>query len=183
MKIISLDRQAYQGVVLHFNYTTDAYYDVLVEPQELFSVRLVKKQFPNPINKSFTGALFPDHLEDAHVFAAVDDNEQIVGYLEVGLEPWHQRLRLSEILVVEHARGQGVGTLLMNTAHEFAQACGCREVVLETQTCNVPAINFYFQHHYRVIGIDLTHYSNEDIANQEVRLEMVRSVISKITSK
>lgn len=183
MKIISLDRQAYQGVVLHFNYTTDAYYDVLVEPQELFSVRLVKKQFPNPVNKSFTGALFPDHLEDAHVFAAVDDNEQIVGYLEVGVEPWHQRLRLSEILVVEHVRGQGVGTLLMNTAYEFAQACGCREVVLETQTCNVPAINFYLQHHYRVIGIDLTHYSNEDITNQEVRLEMVRSVISKITSK
>lgn len=183
MKIITLDRQAYQGVVLQFNYTTDAYYDVLVDPQELFSVRLVKKQFTNPINKSFTGALFPDHLEDAHVFAAIDDNEQIVGYLEVGVETWHQRVRLSEILVVEHARGKGVGTLLMNTAYDFAQTRGCREVVLETQTCNVPAINFYLQHHYRMIGIDLTHYSDEDIADKEVRLEMVRSVISKTTSK
>jgi hypothetical protein len=60
----------------------------------------------------------------------------------------------------------------MDKAKELARASGDRALVLETQTCNDPAIRFYRSCGLTVIGLDTTHYSNEDIAKKEVRLEM-----------
>jgi hypothetical protein len=45
-------------------------------------------------------------------------------------------------------------------------------LVLETQTCDVPAINFYLKFGYELIGFDTAAYSNEDIEKREVRLEL-----------
>jgi len=47
-----------------------------------------------------------------------------------------------------------------------------RMLVLETQTCNVPAINFCLKQGFELIGFDTTHYSNKDIEKKEVRLEL-----------
>jgi ribosomal protein S18 acetylase RimI-like enzyme len=44
-------------------------------------------------------------------------------------------------------------------------------LIVETQSCNVPAINFYLKHGFKLIGFDVTAYSNEDIERKEVRLE------------
>ena len=45
-------------------------------------------------------------------------------------------------------------------------------LVLETQTCDVPAINFYLKFGFELIGFDAAAYSNEDVEKKEVRLEL-----------
>lgn len=60
----------------------------------------------------------------------------------------------------------------MAKAIDLAKAKHARALVLETQSCNEPAIRFYFSCGFRFIGLDTTHYSNSDILNREVRLEM-----------
>jgi hypothetical protein len=45
-------------------------------------------------------------------------------------------------------------------------------LVLETQSCNVEAIQFYLKHGYELIGFDVAAYSNQDTEKNEVRLEL-----------
>ena len=47
-------------------------------------------------------------------------------------------------------------------------------LVLETQSCNMPAIAFYLSRGFAIGGMDLFHYSNEDLEKHEVRIEMMR---------
>lgn len=97
---------------------------------------------------------------------------QIVAFMELSQEDWCNRLRVNELLVEESFRGQGIGHFLMEKAWEIARANGNRAIVLETQTCNDPAIRFYRSCGLSVIGLDTSHYTNEDIEKKEVRLEM-----------
>jgi ribosomal protein S18 acetylase RimI-like enzyme len=75
-------------------------------------------------------------------------------------------------LVEEEFRRRGIGTLLMKHAVKVAEEKKARMLVLETQTCDVPAINFYLKFGYELIGFDTAAYSNEDIEKKEVRLEL-----------
>jgi ribosomal protein S18 acetylase RimI-like enzyme len=59
----------------------------------------------------------------------------------------------------------------MNHAVKLGKEKGARMLVLETQSCDVPAIGFYLRFGFELIGFDAAAYSNEDIAKKEVRLE------------
>lgn len=47
-----------------------------------------------------------------------------------------------------------------------------RGVILETQTCNYPAICFYRKNGFRLSRIDIREYSNEDIEKREARIDL-----------
>ncbi len=49
-------------------------------------------------------------------------------------------------------------------------------IVLETQSCNLNAISFYEKSGFTIIGFDLYAYSNDDLANNEVRIEMGKMI-------
>ena len=83
-------------------------------------------------------------------------------------------MRVTNLFVEEPFRGQGVGSALMAHAFSVAKNAGARMMVLETQSCNLPAIRFYQSQGYAIGGFDLFHYSNEDSQNHEVRIEMMR---------
>ena len=88
-------------------------------------------------------------------------------------ESWSNRLRITEILVFDEYRRRGYGTVLINKAKEIAKVEGSREIILETQSCNTKAIDFYMKNGFIVNGIDLSCYSNDDVEKKEVRLELV----------
>ncbi|HSN94800.1 MAG TPA: GNAT family N-acetyltransferase [Anaerolineaceae bacterium] len=171
MEIIELD-QSWKGHTLIFRYTTEWYYDVsLQDGPEGTTIHLERKPFDTSVEKIFDGQLFPDYSPNCRVFGVWLD-DQYVAFLEVSQEDWCNRLRVNELLVKEDYRGQGIGHLLMQKAMEIAKTDGNRALVLETQTCNDPAIRFYRSCGLSVIGLDILHYSNEDIEKKEVRLEL-----------
>ena len=59
----------------------------------------------------------------------------------------------------------------MNKAVEVARKKGARMVVLETQSWNVQAIEFYTKYGFELIGLDTHAYSNQDVEKKDVRLE------------
>jgi ribosomal protein S18 acetylase RimI-like enzyme len=67
---------------------------------------------------------------------------------------------------------QGVGTQLMNIAKEQARKLKCRVIMLETQSCNTPAIAFYLSQGFEFFGFDRSAYGNNDVEKCEVRLEL-----------
>jgi ribosomal protein S18 acetylase RimI-like enzyme len=154
------------------NYSTSHYYDATVcRESESWRIELTRKAFENRLDKNYCGRLFEDHIEQPRVFAAVLGNKQ-VGWVELGYDKWNNRMRVWEFLVEEEFRKRGIGTLLINHAVKIAKEKGARMLVLETQTNNTTAINFYLNFGFELIGFDLAAYSNEDIENKEVRLEL-----------
>lgn len=153
-------------------YSSSYYYDVSVFPESgSWRVELTHKAFEPRLDKNYHGKLFEDHIEEPRAFVAVLSGKQ-VGWIELGYEKWNNRMRVWEFLVEEEFRKRGIGTLLMKHAVKIAKDKGARMLVLETQTNNATAIEFYLNFGFELIGFDLTAYSNEDISKKEARLEL-----------
>ena len=129
------------------------------------------KVLEKTLDKNYHGRLFENHIEEPRVFVGVLGNRQ-VGWIELGYDKWNNRMRVWEFLVGEEFRKRGIGTLLINHAVKIAKEKGARMLVLETQTNNATAIDFYLNFGFELIGFDIAAYSNEDIEKKEVRLEL-----------
>ena len=171
LKIVELRIDSDCLPTLQGKYIINSYYDLVItrEP-ESWEVKLCLKPFEKPLEKSYTGKFFKAHVQEPRVFAVLLNGEQ-VAWIELGSDKWNNRMRVWEFLVEEKFRRKGIGTALMKHAVEIARQKGARMLVLETQSCNTPAIKFYVKQGFDLIGFDLAAYSNEDIKRREVRLE------------
>jgi len=171
LNIKKLDK-SYKGKKVIFKYQSEYYYDIVYrEIDGGFQYNLVKKTFEEPRKKEFVSVLLEDWLENPVLFGA-EYNGKIVGFIELSHETWNNRLRVSNIYIEEKYRRKGIGTELMKYAINFAKQNKIRALVLETQSCNHPAISFYMKCGFSIIGFDLSCYSNEDVERREVRIEM-----------
>ena len=81
--------------------------------------------------------------------------------------------RISNIYLSEACLGRGIGSALMTRMLAWArERTACRGVVLETQTCNDPAIRFYRKRGFHLSRIDVREYANDDAARKEVRIDL-----------
>jgi ribosomal protein S18 acetylase RimI-like enzyme len=171
IKIVELRKGDASLPILIYRYKTSQYYDlrILREPDS-WRMELTLKPLEKVCEKYSESKLFEEHVEEPRAFAAELGGEQI-GWIEVGYERWNNRMRVWEFLVREEFRRKGIGTLLMKHAVRLSKEKLARMLVLETQSCDVPAIGFYLRFGFELIGFDAAAYSNEDIAKKEVRLE------------
>src|SRR4030042_5419321 len=157
---------------LKSRYFTSGYYDLSVcHSFESWKIDVALKPLENKLEKNYQGRLFEDHVEEPRVFAAMLGDRQI-GWIELGYEKGNKRMRGWEFLVEEESRRKQIGLALMNHAVKISKEQGARMLVLETQTNNVPAINFYLKFGFELIGFDTSAYSNQDIEKKEIRLEL-----------
>lgn len=172
IRIEEVGRETAAGTRLRYAYTTPGHYRVKSEPHASgWRLSLDYESFPAPVEKSSESTLFEPFVPEPRVFAA-RLSDRTVGWIELGWEAWCNRLRVWELLVDAACRRGGVGRALMARAREEAERRGARMIVLETQSCNLPAIAFYRSLGFDWLGCDLAHYSNQDVARGEVRIEM-----------
>lgn len=171
MEIIELDK-SYKGRSFKYSYKTKYYYDLeIIEDEKETKFNIIRKKFTSEMDKEFTTSLYEDYLTDPVVFAIFKD-KRIIAYIELSIEDWNNRLRVAGIYVEEKYRKKDIGKKLMAKAIEYGKENKKRALVLETQSCNYPAISFYKKNGFKIIGFDTIHYSNKDIENSEFRLEM-----------
>lgn len=116
--------------------------------------------------------MYSDWLDEPKAFGVFKDNK-LLGFVEGNLENWNNRYRISNICVFDETkRNLKIGSMLMETILKESIKSNARMVVLETQTCNEKAITFYKKHGFELIGFDLYAYSNKDVENKEIRIEM-----------
>lgn len=175
MQIRELD-QSWKGKSFLFRYTTSYHYRVNLTntPGEIY-FHLKREALPEPLIKCFESSLYSHWLINPKIYGAFE-GETLQGFIELSEEDWNNRLRIANIWVDEEHRYQGVGKALIAKAIETAKAGGQRALVLETQSCNDPAIRFYQSCGFELIGLDTTHYNNNDIQRGEVRLEFGMSL-------
>ena len=174
IEVKELDKEKWKNYELHFSYYTDGYYSFEVQKWDF---KLVFHKYETVVEKSFIDYLFNEWVENPIVLGAFI-NKQLVGVIECSLETWNNRFRITNLLVFEDFRKQGIGKLLINKAIEIGIRDNARIIVLETQTCSRNAIEFYHKMGFIPIGFDLYCYTNNDIDKNEVRLEMAKVLYS-----
>lgn len=176
MEIKLLDDEIYKGKKLTFKYRTEYFYDIEAEENSNgFYFSLIKKTCNKIIEKQFEDTLLSEWLENPKLFGAVE-KEDVIGYLELSHEQWNNRMRISNVLVEESHRGQGIGKALMEKAYLTAIQEKARMIILETQSCNYNAISFYRSCGFSIIGFDLFAYTNQDVNKREFRIEMAKQI-------
>ncbi len=175
-EIIHLPKDKWKGTIIPIKYTTDKYYDVIVNKTDKgFAIEIEKKDFTEPVTHTpeeydFPDKLYEDHWENAYAWGVLVNNE-LVAAIETYQELWSNRLRITELWVAEEYQKQGIGHALIEMAKEQARRERRRAIILETQSCNVNAVDFYQHEGFSLIGMDTCCYKNNDIQRKEVRLE------------
>lgn len=173
-----LSKERWKGYSLPMHYTADSYTDVRVERDGAdFTVTFRKRPLAAPVEHrpdeeyGCPDKLYAAYWEDAEAWGVVRNGE-LMAAIEICPETWSNRLRVTELWVTEELRGQGVGRRLMDLAKERTRRDRRRALILETQSCNSNALEFYLHQGFTLIGFDACCYTNDDLARREVRMEL-----------
>lgn len=95
---------------------------------------------------------------------------KIVGVLDVEEEAWRNTAWIWNIMLDVDARGKGIGREMIQHTIAWGRRRGLRAILLETQTNNVPACQFYLHMGFQLVGINTVFYTNQDMERDEVAL-------------
>ncbi len=180
-EIVPLPKEEWQGKTLPMGYTTEEYMDVEIRETEAgLQVELERKRFDRPVTHSPEEYDFPDKLYQPHwekaqawgVLREENGERELIACIETCPEEWSNRLMVTELWVHEDYRRQGIGRALMAVAKEQARLERRRALILETQSCNAAAIDFYRSEGFTLIGFDSCCYANDDLERKEVRIDL-----------
>ena len=97
---------------------------------------------------------------------------RIVGFAAVGFEPWNRRATLWHMYVDRPSRGTGVARALLSAIVARAREQGSRQVWLETQDSNIPAIAAYESLGFTIVGFDRSFYDNPPAAETAIFMSL-----------
>lgn len=175
--IHKLRKDTWKGTLLPVEYTSKEYYDVNMQrTDDGFQISVQKKEFTKPFMHSLEDCEYPDKLyedwwEDAEAFGITEDNK-LLAAIEICSESWTNRLIITELFVDEKLRGQGYGKKLLDIAKKITVEKNYRTLILETQSSNINAVDFYLHAGFTLIGFDSCCYTNTDLERKEIRLNM-----------
>ena len=158
-----------------FTYRSKKYFDIIkkLSLDEGWIFELKIKEFDKVFEKKVIQNLFKDYTEETKYFVYLNQNGHEIGTLSIGNQKWNNVARIWDVFVQSSFQNLGVGTELMKHAEIIArEKWHNRAIVLECQSSNYPAIKFYMKNGFSLTGFDLINYSNDDMKNHEVRLEM-----------
>lgn len=172
-----LPAERWKGTPIPLEYTSETYYDVAVNrTAQGYDIPIMKRRFEAPVTHTqaendFPDGLYADWCEKAEAYGIVEDGA-LLAVIEVCPEEWSKRMMVTELWISPELRGQGWGRRLMELAQARTVEGGYRALILETQSCNVNAVDFYMHMGFTLIGFDACCYTNRDIERREVRFNM-----------
>jgi ribosomal protein S18 acetylase RimI-like enzyme len=163
-------------------YTSDSKYVVLHRDSQnhaLIDLHLIALETPYTKkydhHNSNTIKRYLKILKEGYSFGAYD-GDILVGLLIAEPRSWNQSLWVWEFHSAESHRHQGIGNKLMDAVMEKARKADFRIIVCETQNTNADAIQIYRRLGFRVEGMDISYYSNDDYPDGEIAVFMKRRI-------
>lgn len=104
------------------------------------------------------------------------ENNKLVGVLIAEERKWNNSIWIADFVIAEDSRGKGIGSALMDNLFEVADKKQIRIIALETQSINLPAISFYRKKGFKLEGLDLSLYTNNDVEKEEIALYMKKKM-------
>ena len=180
--LVMVDQSLLERLITAGYTSTEAYQVAREETPDRIRFELWLIQLDQPVVKRYPLdaqmiARYLALVTAGHAFGAFVD-EACVGIALCEPHTWNAGLFIHEFRIAPSFQRMGIGRALMAAVEEHARAEGMRRVVLETQTTNVPAIRFYRALGFTLDAVDISLYSNDDLARGEVAVFMKKSVSS-----
>ncbi len=177
-RLTELPREAYLRIAT--GYTSPAKYAVRKEESlERTTITIERQPLPEPYVKRW-----PNSDNDLAAYARIVagdglslgayDGETLVGVIIATVTAWNGTLWVWDLEVGEAWRGRGLGRRLVDRLAALGAERGLRVMLVDVQNTNANAIAFYYRAGFVLDGIDLSHYSNQDVTQGEVALFMKR---------
>jgi len=105
--------------------------------------------YGQPSNLAQSRAFIAERIarDESVIFYAQEQGGETLGFVQMfptfSSIDAHRTWLLGDLFTTPAARGKGVGTLLMNTARDFARLAGAKGMTLETATDNFTAQRLY----------------------------------------
>ena len=178
-QLYSIDQPLLEQLVLGYT-SNDAYQVIKEETPDLvsFDLRLIHLDQPFVKRYPLDEQMITRYIELAstgHAFGAFV-NDACVGVAICEPHAWNASLFIHEFHIAPDFQRMGIGRALMAEVETHARALGMRRLALETQTTNVPAIRFYHALGFTLDGVDISFYSNDDLARGEIAVFMKKGV-------
>jgi ribosomal protein S18 acetylase RimI-like enzyme len=125
--------------------------------REIRLPRSVRVDYPHPPSRLL------ETLPQATVLVATYKTN-LVGYVSVKEHVIPQSAWISDLMVSEKLRRQGIGTALVLAAQDWAMDKNLKRIFLEMQSKNFPAIKFAMKIGFEFCGYNDHYYANQDIA-------------------
>ncbi|MEO6874733.1 MAG: GNAT family N-acetyltransferase [Opitutaceae bacterium] len=174
--LLQLDPTDAQRLI--FGYTSDEKYAVQrVVRGDGWTFTLNRVRLPQPYVKRYdhvnaeTISEFQRLVALGYSFGAYD-SDHCVGLAIARREDWNKNYRVHELHAAQTHLRRGIGRGLVEALAANGRATGLRTLLCETQTTNVPAIDFYLQTGFQLEGLDLSLYRNTDYPDGEIMLSM-----------
>jgi ribosomal protein S18 acetylase RimI-like enzyme len=97
---------------------------------------------------------------DVCFLRVAEENGRLVGMIDAEFAEWNNAVVSHNLYIDRAFRGQGVGRRFWDVLVKFAEGQGARAIRVETQTNNVPAVQFYLRMGCRICGIDDAFYDD-----------------------
>ena len=153
---------------LDLSYVTDHVWQMQArESDGSIEVRFDTVRLPRPMKVEYPrhpDELLPNWRQEECFLVAADDQDQVIGYLDMVGQAWHATGWVRNLGVERHQRRQGVGSALLRAARRWAAEHQLTVLILEAQTKNYPAIRFALKHGAIYCGYNDRYYPNGDIA-------------------
>lgn len=101
---------------------------------------------------------YPEYFGCKAVMLAESGQEQLIGFFLA--RSICENLEILKVGVFPECQRRGIGTQLMETAYAEGIRRGCNRCFLEVRKSNQGAIQFYYNHGFRIAGTRLNYYTN-----------------------
>jgi [ribosomal protein S18]-alanine N-acetyltransferase len=100
----------------------------------------------------------PEYFGCKAVMLAETDEERLVGFFLA--RSMFENLEILKLGVFPGFQRQGIGSQLMETAYAEGIRRGCSRCFLEVRKSNQTAIQFYYNHNFRISGTRINYYTD-----------------------
>lgn len=164
------------GKKVFYKYTSDKYYELHIESTDNgWNFSITEEIFVTPFVKELEEEIFESYKEGSEYYLAelngIESAIMVIQKME-----WNDTLLIHDLYVDDRFKGYGIGRSLIEVAKKRATELGVRAITLETQTSNYPAVQFYLKNGFELVGFNTISYTNEDVNNKEVRIEMANII-------
>lgn len=97
-------------------------------------------------------------------FLVAEEGEEILGFLDMRIQPWERLGWVYHLVVDRSRRRQGIGTALLQAGMDWARREGLRSIMIQVATKNFPAIQFCQRRGFAFCGYNDLYFASRDIA-------------------
>ena len=101
---------------------------------------------------------FPEYFGSKAVMMSDSGQEKLIGFFLA--RSIFDNLEILKLGVFPGCQRQGIGTHLMETAYAEGIRRGCNRCFLEVRKSNQAAIQFYYNHSFRIAGTRIDYYTD-----------------------